>query len=596
MKRLALVTSIALSVVAVGSRLGAQAGKGLTLMVRAATDDGQPVLDLKPADVSLKVNGKAREIKSLTLVKFGAAPAAPAGGTAAPAASGAPAPFSTNGGGAAAAPSSEPSRIVWLAIDDESFVAGNELPARDAASQLVDALPAADRIGVMTVPHGTKGLSPTADRAAVKAAIAAVSGRGVGAGETDNDLACRTGITLQSIRGVLQTMPTDEPGVVVLFSGGMSAPETSSGKAGGSNTGNCNISTAEYQNVSSIALNVSSAFYVVHLKDAMTGSAARISSLTGGIEHLASGSGAGLIRFAGKGEGVMARIPKETIAFYSASFDPDASDKGATARIDLKSSRDKVKVRAASEISLKPAEAAAGGKTPSPKDMVRDIRAFRDLPLRATTVAQRNTGDDRIKVIVLFEPEAGTPLTSAVIGLVDDKGKLTAQWTAQDTELKSQPVLGVLAVPAGNYRVRVAAADSSGKAGAVDDAFTGALTAAGPSLKLSGLTLFAQTGTGIAPRLQFKDETEAIVLFELYGRPTGRLQAHLEIAKTVDGPAIGSPVQPGASGTAEPDKFTLSAKLPIADLAPGDYVIRAFLNEEGQPEGKVMRTLRKVAK
>jgi hypothetical protein len=326
----------------------------------------------------------------------------------------------------------------------------------------------------------------------------------------------------------------------------------------------------------------------------MTGTASRISSLTAGIEHLASNSNAGLIRFAGKGEGTMARVAREASSFYAVTFDPDPADKGATAKIDLKSSRDKVKARAASEIPLKMAE-AGGGKTPAPKDMIRDIKQFRDLPLRATSTSQRNAGDDRIKIIVLFEPEAGT-LTSATIGMFDDKGKLTAQWTAQDAELKSQPVLGVLAAPAGNYRIRVAASDSSGKAGAVDDTFTAGLTQAGPSLKLSGLTLFAQSGTGISPRLQFKDEAEAIVLFELYGRPAGRLQAHLEVAKTPDGPAIGAPVQPGASGTAEPDKFTLSAKIPIADLAPGDYVIRAIVNEEGQPEGRVMRTLRKLPK
>jgi hypothetical protein len=36
--------------------------------------------------------------------------------------------------------------------------------------------------------------------------------------------------------------------------------------------------------------------------------------------------------------------------------------------------------------------------------------------------------------------------------------------------------------------------------------------------------------------------------------------------------------------------------VPIADLAPGDYVIRALVTEEGQPETKITRTLRKLAK
>ena len=37
-------------------------------------------------------------------------------------------------------------------------------------------------------------------------------------------------------------------------------------------------------------------------------------------------------------------------------------------------------------------------------------------------------------------------------------------------------------------------------------------------------------------------------------------------------------------------------QLPIAKLAPGDYVVRAIVNAADQPPAKVYRTLRKVAK
>jgi hypothetical protein len=67
----------------------------------------------------------------------------------------------------------------------------------------------------------------------------------------------------------------------------------------------------------------------------------------------------------------------------------------------------------------------------------------------------------------------------------------------------------------------------------------------------------------------------------------------VEIAQSDAGPALQT-VQPGGRGTNEPDRFQLTAELKIADLAPGDYIVRAFLKIDDQPEGKVVRTLRKI--
>ena len=66
-----------------------------------------------------------------------------------------------------------------------------------------------------------------------------------------------------------------------------------------------------------------------------------------------------------------------------------------------------------------------------------------------------------------------------------------------------------------------------------------------------------------------------------------------EFYACVDGPALKT-IQPGGQKTSEADKFLLLGEIPIADLKPGDYVIRAFVSLEGQPEGRDIRTLRKV--
>jgi hypothetical protein len=148
--------------------------------------------------------------------------------------------------------------------------------------------------------------------------------------------------------------------------------------------------------------------------------------------------------------------------------------------------------------------------------------------------------------------------------------------------------------PAGKVKVRVAAVDESGKGGAVDVEISTDLAAGGP-LKLGGILLVAPRGTSFSPTLIFTDEAEVGLNFELYGDISAGVEAKVEIAATPDGPALET-TKPGGQQTSEPDRFILQAKLPIAKLAPGDYVVRAIVNAAGQPPAKVYRTLRKVAK
>src|SRR6266516_2659040 len=82
----------------------------VTIDFRAAAADGQPVLDLKAADVALKIDGRARTIQSLEIVRVAGSEGAAAQAPLSP-------PFATNaaaGGG----------RQLTLVIDDESFVPG----------------------------------------------------------------------------------------------------------------------------------------------------------------------------------------------------------------------------------------------------------------------------------------------------------------------------------------------------------------------------------------------------------------------------------------------------------------------------------------
>ena len=145
-------------------------------------------------------------------------------------------------------------------------------------------------------------------------------------------------------------------------------------------------------------------------------------------------------------------------------------------------------------------------------------------------------------------------------------------------------------VPTGTYRVRVAAVDAQGRAATADYDINTELASAGVA-HLGGL-LVGTANPGFMPQLQFSQEPEITVYFELYGRPAGAFGALVELAETADGPALTS-VQPTPAATPIQDKFLFTAKLPIASLKPGDYQVRAKIAFEGHPTGVLLQTIRK---
>ena len=227
--------------------------------------------------------------------------------------------------------------------------------------------------------------------------------------------------------------------------------------------------------------------------------------------------------------------------------------------------------------------------------MLRSPLVERDLPLRAAGYASRDSDERKVKIVVLFESDAGTTLESAMVGLFDSKGKLTAQWTAKTPELARAPVVTALPVPPGTYRIRVAATDAAGRGGTVDAEVNAALTDAAP-VKMSALALGTVVGGAFLPRLQFSTEQVMAGYFEVYGAPKeSAVTATLEIAATADGPAEAVfPARVPATPSGGTMPFISGVR--IETLAPGDYVVRAVVAVDGKPVARVSRTLRKVVR
>lgn len=582
---ISIAACLVAALIAGPARPAAQGGAADQILIdfRAVADDGTPVVDLKPADVTLRVGGKPREIRSLELVKVGGATAAPV------AASKAPAPFITN----ARAASTGSTREILIMVDDEAINPGREQPIREGLLKFLDSLTPADRVGVLTARPGRLNVGFTQKHDDVRAAINKFAGM-ASARESASDYVCRAVMAVQSIRNGFSSFSPNAVPTLVYVSGALSGPNDQRIVTAGVQSDLCQLRTRDFEEVGNIAQSVHANVYIVHVLDSTTvGGSSQAQQA--GLDNLAGVSGGEMIRFSG-GADALGRIAKETSAFYLASFIPEAADRnGARQRVEVRVARDGVKVNARPHIAVGKSDAAPSGAKPvTPRDMIRVSDAFTGLPLRAATFAARNP-NGKPQTLVIFEPaEPGTKLNAAMVGLYDAKGSLKGQWTATNDDLGKTPIMSALLVDPGQYRMRIAATDAAGRPGTLDSNVTVDLPLAGP-LKMSALLLGVPvSGAPLAPKLEFDaNDAQVVAYMEVYGAQKGaNVGVTFELAESEDGPAGGGGSIPLADGPSEDVKIA-RAGFGIGQLQPGDIVVRAIVTMDGKPIGRVVRTLRK---
>jgi hypothetical protein len=575
--RAACVFAACAAVPAAGLAQPAKSAQPARIEFRAISDEGQIVADLKPADVALKINGKPRTIQSLSL--FRAVADTPAGPPLPP-------PYSTN-------VISEHGRVLYILLDDTSISPGREAQVKDAIRALVAELSPGDRLGLLTT-EGTISVRPGSDFIKVRSAVDGFGGH-AGATEVENDSKCRTKKLIGALGTMLSVSAGSHPTLIV-FSSGVSAPQTKNVLIGsGAATGTSDLCPVEPDDFNSLGSQVAAAAADVYLFQLIDGLALRVPALDVGYESLAGITGGTFLRLQGNPQPGITRLLRETAAYYAATFTPEPAERnGQPLRVELKSANDKVKLRGQAALVL-PKEAAAKS-APTPKDMLRVAGEYHDLPLRATSYASRIVvGDAELKVVALFESVDGVPLTAASVGLFDEKGVLRKQWTAQKDDLAKPMVRADLQAVPGTYRVRVAAVDGSGRAGTTDGELKAETIRADP-LKLSALVIGTQQQgvNGFQPRLEFKSETVAIGLLEVYDVPKGgAVTVDLDVASSSDGQPLATAETRIGKGSGE-DAVMAIGGFGIESLPPGDYLMRAIVKLDGKAVGRVMRTLRKA--
>lgn len=565
---------------------GSRSQGGAQLVIRAVGSDGQPVTDLKPADLTVRIDGKNREIRSLELVQPSATTAATPATAAAPAAaSPLPSPYATNRGGAVIP---KGAREFIIAIDDEGIAPGREQPVRAAVEALLQSLGPGDAVGLAALKSGGTRFAPTTDHASVRAALAKIVAMG-SANESANDMGCRTKTVIAGISGLLQDASPAR--TVVVFSGGVATPtgeaiRTELGKEKDAMAAMCQVHQRDLDELGRVASGSAAGVYIVFVPEAL-GNQSNRSTAEAGLDSVAGVTGGEMIRLIGAASTV-ARIGRTAGTYYLATVDEAAA--GAR-RIDARVSRQNVRVVARPLVAT---AAPTPGKAVKPQDMIRSPAMFRDVPLRAAGFVSRQPAGPELKVVVLFEPDQpAAKLTAASVGLFDQKGSLKAQWTARPEELARSPVVAALAIAPGKYRVRVAANDANGNGGTTDMDLPVELIPAGP-LKMGTMVLVGAKGMS-DPKLAFStDDALAIGLLELYGvGKEAKVDVTFEIARDLTGEAMGSGQGTVAAGQGE-DARLVYGGFPVTSLEPGDYVLRAIINVDGQKAGVATRTIRKL--
>jgi hypothetical protein len=367
--------------------------------------------------------------------------------------------------------------------------------------------------------------------------------------------------------------------------------------------GMCELSENLFAQVATTAGAARANFYIIRPGDASDGGAVQRETVRGsdnplaGMDHLTGVTGGKLLSLTGSAGTAMERVLRETSAYYFVTLDAGEHDRsGRTQQLDVRVARRGIEVRSQPHVTFaSPDPVLAKYTNPSIRDMVSTSIVFRDLPLRAAAFPALGTENNEVRVVALAEPvDPDVKLESLAAVLVDQDNRVAAQWVATAEQLAERPVRGAMSVPAGAYRMRVAAIDATGRAGTTDYDVTAEIYRSG-SMRLSSLVLGLSREAGFVPRLQFSNEPAVIGYVELEGPPSGtRVVATLELAESMNGPSL--VVVPLAIAGAGGDRYVASGTLPLGAVPPGDYVARAVIGLEGQPVSRVVRTVRKTAR
>jgi hypothetical protein len=561
--------------------------RGPTVDFVALGVDGSPLADLQATDIEIRVGDRVRAIRALRRVST-----APPSTTPAPV----PPPYGTNDAVASG-------RRLLIVIDQESFTVGREQTYRNAVEGLIGQLTSADRTMVAALPFGGVIVPFTSDTARIRLGIRRVTAQGAPT-ESGSDLACRTRRFLESVNGLLRTQgPQSSPQTLILLTAGMAGPRRDAPM--GILPGMCELQVDLFRQVGAAASAARANVYVLQPADIGIRSSLPRSNIAGvgdngsdnpleGIEHFAGVTNGSRLSLDAAGTASLLRVAKESTAYYVAELEPVRGEVfGRSRSLAVKVNRRGVTIRARPEVTFTDTPHAPTKKL-TITDVLSSTDAVTDLQLRIDGFTLRDP-DGKLRVGVLIEPaDASARLETAGAILIDATGRVVTHWHA--TDATERPLLGAMTAPPGSYRIRAAAIDIAGRPGAAEADLDAGLTQVG-ALSLGSLLLGLSRAGVMSLQLEFGSEPSARASFDIYDGAVGqRLSANLELSRDLDGPPMAAFPVALTRATNDEKRVVATGTVPLGALAPGDYVVRGIVRLEDGTTGRVVRTLRKVAR
>lgn len=597
-------------------------------------NDGKPVLNLGPGDFTVQIDGQPRRVVSAEWVSL----ITPAHADVPPP----PRGYSTN-------ESSTGGRLILIVIDQPNIRFGGAAGLRNAVNRFIDHLQPADRIAAVAIGPGSASTPFTADRERVKLAIARMPGAKVERpttfdfniaiseamdmyrgdplarervmrrecgppapdGSVSEDLMiCRDRVesaanaiaasgaadsdeTIAALRALLIGLKSiDLPKTMVLVTEGfvLSDQQPSMVEIG-------NLALAARTSI--YALKLDDQLFDITRSTAPTAPFADRMARTEGLELLTSAARGSLFTVNVSADAAFARIESELSGYYLLAVESAASDKdGKSHPIQVKVNRPGVSVRSRRQLSA----SADLGRARTPREnvmaAVSSPLTMSGLPLQVASFSLQ--GPDPTKIQLLIHASVGSGYTSSKVVsfgyFITDRDGRIVESLAGDARLP--PVMNGVpsslqynlgsSVPPGDYTLKLGVVEGD-KVGTIEHPIHAALVDAAP-VKLSELMV----GGPITIRDLPQPTIGHTVAFggvhgyiEAYGDASGSLKATYEVAADEDAaPLLTDEVVGRPAGR---DRMIFSHVMPVRQLPPGKYVLRARVSSDAGPVKTIAR-------
>ncbi len=597
-----------------------------SLDVSVVDDKGRPITDLTPADFNVRVDGSRRKVTTAEWVPLGdkggpaaAAPVAPDGYTSNEG--------STNG------------RLIVIAVDQPNIRFGGAVAIVTAANAFIDRLPASDRVAVAGFGLGAPATAFTGDRQRVKQAIARMTGQkmvvssvtGQHSVSLVESLAIRNGdgmmleavigrecaglraAELEMCRSDVETEAREKAlnagqsgddtvqGLTALLTGlrEIDAPKTlifiSEGFISSNNAARISElgTLAAAARTSLYALKLDTSLFDMGTARVTTNPLADRQAESEGLDMLAGAARGTLFTVTGSGSALFDRISSELSGYYLLGVESDPRDKdGKPHPIRVDVARKGALVRSRRQL------VNAASDRPAPKTPRAAARAALASPLLSTALPMRIAsfalqGPEIGKVQLLIHADVGTDYAASKIVAVgyvitDRNGKVVDN---KSGDMRLLPVMNGVPSPLlfttgaslapGDYTMKLAAAEGD-RVGTVEHIIHAALPRAG-EVTTSELMVGGplEVGELLVPTIGYQVSFGSVHGYvEAYGPMANTLTAEYEIATAPAAPAllnVDVPAHP-----VNDTRVIFTRVMPIQQLPPGRYMLRAILSLDGR--------------